>query len=323
MSLRRAASLEGWLERLRGDPSRETLAEALRKAPSAAVARAARLARDRQIEELRDDLCDSFARFFVEPLRRDAGCLAKTAIAEALVRLEHADPAPFLRGIRWVQLEPVFGGRADTAVDLRGACAFGLAGLGGDEPFLAVVELLADGEAPARISAARALAASGRREAPAVLRLRALLPDPEPRVLSETLLALLRCDEEAGLALAGRVIAAADASRALAAAVALGESRLAAALPLLRDSLAHAVLPELRRGTLLAIAALRREEAFAFLLGAVGEGSPSGAEEALEALSTLAADGSLRSRIEAAVAARDEPRVTRAYGRMFRTPSAG
>jgi hypothetical protein len=315
----KGADLEVWLERLRGDPSRDTLAEALQKAPSVAVARAARLARDRQIADTEIDLCAAFSRFFVEPLRRDAGCLARTAIAEALVRLEHADPAPFLRGIRCVQLEPVFGGRVDTAVDLRGACAFGLAWLAGDEPFQAVVELLADAEAPARISAARALVASGRREAVTVLRLRALLPEPEPRVLSETLLALLRLDTAAGLSIAERLIGAADAARAQAAAIALGESRLAEALPLLRDSLAHVVDREARRERLLAIAALRRDEALAFLLEAAREGTPPAAEEALEALSTLAADGALRSRVEAAVAGRDEERVIRTYRRLFGT----
>ena len=50
---------------------------------------------------------------------------------EALARLGYDDPSVFLRGLRHIQFEPVYGGRVDTAVDLRGASAFGLVESGG------------------------------------------------------------------------------------------------------------------------------------------------------------------------------------------------
>ena len=55
------------------------------------VARAATLAGDRLLHELRGDLVYAYSRFLTDPVKRDPGCKAKQAIARALVTLECQD----------------------------------------------------------------------------------------------------------------------------------------------------------------------------------------------------------------------------------------
>jgi hypothetical protein len=50
--------------------------------------------------------------------------------ADALYRIGADSDRVFLRGIRHVQLEPVYGGKADTAMELRGVSALGLVRMG-------------------------------------------------------------------------------------------------------------------------------------------------------------------------------------------------
>ena len=98
-------------------------------------------------------------------MRTDPGCAAKTAIVEALRRLEQDERALYRRAAAHVQMEPVFGGRVDTAVDLRGAAAMALAESAGGDVLVDLAHLLADPEAPVRVSAARAVAVHGRETA--------------------------------------------------------------------------------------------------------------------------------------------------------------
>ena len=49
------------------------------------------------------------------------------AIARALFALDYDGEGLYLAGMRHVQMEPGWGGSSDTAVELRGMCAMGLA----------------------------------------------------------------------------------------------------------------------------------------------------------------------------------------------------
>ncbi len=186
------------LRRVRADPdseeSRAELRRVLQSEGSHAVARAAALVGELQIESFIPELTACFSRFFADLPRGDPGCSAKTAIVEALRRLGQDDQPLYRRAARHVQMEPVFGGRVDTAIDLRGAAALALGETGGRDVLVDLADLLADPEPPVRISAARAIAAYGSGSGIPLLRLKALVPDPEPRVVSECLLALLRLE---------------------------------------------------------------------------------------------------------------------------------
>jgi hypothetical protein len=129
------------------------------------------------------------------------------------------------------------------------------------------------------------------------------------RPLEETLLALRRARDSPQT----------EESREAAegAAVALGESRLAEALPILRAWLEPARRRGLGRAALLAIASLRRDEAVDLLLSVARDEEPPTARDALAALASITRDAALYERARSAVAARPELRepLARAFGR--------
>jgi hypothetical protein len=308
------------LRRVRQAPeaaeSRCELRAVLEGEGSHAVARAATLVGELGLGPLAADLVAAFPRFFEDPLRTDPGCSAKTAIVEALRRLDQDERALYRRAAAHVQMEPVFGGRVDTAVDLRGASALALAESAGGDVLVDLAHLLADPEAPVRVSAARAVAVHGREGAVPLLHLKALAGDAEPRVVSECLLSLLRLDTGGSLPFVASFFDRGDAA-AGAAAVALGESRQAEALPFLRGWLDRAARRGLARGALLAIASLRRDEAVELLLSLAKDDPGPLAREALCALASVGGGDSLYERAKAVVEARPELRdaLARAFGR--------
>ncbi len=314
---RRRPTLEERLDRisdLRRDPdSLETLEE-LRKnlngREALAVARAARVAGDLGKEELVPEMLTAFDRFMEDPVKNDKGCLAKTAIAKALVEMEHSATALFRRGLRHVQMEGSYGGPTDAAIELRANCALGFVNSGHPQAVVELVPLLLDEGLPVRLAAAQGIGASGRVEAEAVLRFKALAGDDEPEVVTECLVGLLRLAPGPSLEFTQRFLRPSASRERVrsghpplkeAAILALGESRLEAAVPLLAAEWGKCFDRESRRTVLLALVNLRREPALDFLLSVVAEDEPSAAREAVEALAILRHDEKIRERVEGAV----------------------
>ena len=104
----------------------EPLRKALAHRNNYVVAKAADLVSKFRLSELIPELVAAFERFFADPIKSDPQCWAKNALSRALVALEYEDAAVFLRGMRHIQLEPVWGGRSDTAGALRATCALAL-----------------------------------------------------------------------------------------------------------------------------------------------------------------------------------------------------
>src|SRR6516162_5071250 len=95
------------------------LRKALKDRSNYLVSKGAAIAGDLRREELIPDLIAAFDRFRKDPVKSDPQCWAKTAIAKALKDLGHRNADIFLTGIVHVQMEPVWGGRADSAATLR------------------------------------------------------------------------------------------------------------------------------------------------------------------------------------------------------------
>jgi hypothetical protein len=306
------------LRRVRQAPEAEESLRELRAVlggeGSLAVARAATLVGELGLAPLVPDLVAAFPRFFVDPVRTDPGCAAKTAIVLSLRRLEQDERALYRRAASHVQMEPVFGGRVDTALDLRGAAALALAESAGPDVLVDLAQRPAHEEPPVRVSAARAVSVHGRDGGIPLLHLKALAGDPEPRVVTECLLALLRLDPGA-LPFVASFFDRGDAA-AEAAALALGESRRADALPVLRGFLDRGSRRGLVRVTLLAIAALRRDEAVDVLLSLARDEPGPLAREALSALASVGGDA-LYERARAVAEGRPElvDALARAFGR--------
>lgn len=254
-------------------------------------------------------LPDAFARLREDPLKRDPGCRGQTAIAKALDRAELRAADVFLAGVRHVQLEPVWGGRADTAAELRGVCGMALIHGRHERAMIEVGDLLADAEVRARVAAARALAASGDRAvAEPLLRLRILAGEADGEVAGEVFAALLELARDDAIDFVARFLDSADEALAEAAALALGGSRLKSAFAVLRAASERLVGPS-RRVLLLAIALLRDDEAWRWLLDLVANDSIAAATDAIHALAAFRHDAELCARLRETVARRGDDQL--------------
>lgn len=97
----------------------EPLRKALAHRNNFVVAKAADLVRQFELTQLTPELIAAFDRFMLcsdkdDPVKTDPQCWAKNALSRALATFEHQDAAVFLRGMRHIQLEPVWGGSSDT-----------------------------------------------------------------------------------------------------------------------------------------------------------------------------------------------------------------
>jgi HEAT repeat protein len=268
------------------------------------AAKAARIAGEWQATELIPELLSAFERFLVKPEVADKGCAAKTEIVKALCKLEHSSPSVFLRGMRHVQMEAVWGPLVDTAAELRGLSAIGLAQTAYPEVLEEILPLLLDPERGARIGAVRAIAACGLPGDALVLRLKALSGDQETEVMGECFAGLLRVEPARSLAFVAAFLHSGHEAVAEAAALALGDARLESAFAILRDAFQQPHSRALRRTLLLAIALLRREPAIDFLLELVRSGEGQASADAAAALAMYDQEPKLRERLNSARASR-------------------
>src|SRR5208283_4720917 len=177
------------LEQLRHQPpqaSIEPLRRALNHRNNYIVAKAVDLVREFSLPELIPELLVAFDRFFANPIKTDPQCWAKNAISRALASFEFQDAAVFLRGMRHIQHEPVWGGQSDTAATLRATCALALVpcrSLPETDLLTYLIGLFTDKDKSVRVEAVRAVQQVGSPSASLLLRLKAILAGDEPEVL--------------------------------------------------------------------------------------------------------------------------------------------
>ena len=281
------------------------------------VAAAAALVGERTLVELAPGLETAFDRYLVDPLKDDKLCRAKLAIVQALDKLEHLKREVFEKAAVHVQLEPVFGGKEDTAAPLRGAAIFALARIGGSDYHSLLVDSLADSEKEVRVAAAQALAYVGSEAAGLLLRLKARLGDKEPDVLSECLSGLMTIEPDDNLAFVCDFLDPLDPGRCEAAALALGKSRLPGALDALKACAQRSYLPGLKEQVLLSIAMMRLPAAIDYLMEMVASDSESTALAAMSALKIHSYDGKLRERLALVVKKSDSRALKSRFDRDF------
>jgi hypothetical protein len=301
--------------------ARQKLATALQKGSSMVAARAAAIIREQTLEGYDADLQAAFERFLQDPERTDPSCRAKLAILDALDIVESPDPAPFLRGIHYVQPEKAWGPPVDTATGVRARSAFALARLRHPEHALLMAELLVDPEPPVREAAADALAHRGDPAGAPLLLFKLRTGDAEPPVLLACLSALLSLAPAAGLAMATGWLHGEDPAARELGALALGESRREDALERLMEALERSVLPKERAILLRALALHRSERALATLLKTIATGRLADAKVVLEALAPRAGESGLGRQVQDAASQRpDAGTLQAALGRF--TPAS-
>ncbi|HVM95895.1 MAG TPA: HEAT repeat domain-containing protein [Candidatus Acidoferrales bacterium] len=313
------AALQGLRADATSPAAQKELRLALSHKAALVVAKAAQIVGDAELGTLTHELVAAFERFLIHPVKTDPNCVAKTAIADTLYRLGADAGDVFLRGIRHVQMEPVWGGRNDTAGSLRGVCALGLVRIGHRDALLEISDLLADLDPRVRANAARALAYSENPQAILLLRLRALVGD-DPEVVGECFAALVAIDPLSSLPFIERFLARDDPLVQESAALALGASRLPDAFTLLRTWWEQIVQVDLRKTALLAVAMIKHDDAIDFLLQIIREGKAMDGRDAIAALAIYKHDDALVERIRKAVAQRQEVDLSAPFERMFEKP---
>lgn len=277
------------------------------------VARAARLAEENCLTYLLPDLLAAYERFFVNAEKSDPQCWAKNALSRALARLECRDKDVFLRGLRHHQMEPVWGGRSDTAGTLRGNCALALVacdGLTTQQLLVLLLDPLLDEDKSVRVEAVRALAQLGEPAVP-LLRMRARLPGAEPEeMLAACFQALLEIEGEDAVPFVAGFLDAGDDSAA-EAAFALAATHSPDALDALLEQQKRTADPWFIGVLLSAVALTRLPAGIDFLLDAI-ERETREAPLAIEALARLEPGEELRARIAEAVQQTGSPRLLKA-----------
>lgn len=267
--------------------------------------------------ELVPDLVAAFHRLMQNPAKLDKGCAATTEIVNALYELDYVEPEIYLQGIHHVQMEGSFGPPVDAAAKLRAISALALARTGHPAALDEVVSLLVDEWPDARVGAIHALAVNGGPAGALLLKLKLLTGDSEPDVLAECFSGVLTAAPERSLLLIEGFVDSDDLAVAEAALLALGASRLAAALDLLKARWERTSGGPLRKTLLLAIGMVRSDAAIEFLLALLEECSPSMAKDVLAGLALFRDNQKIRSRIENVVAGRNEKSINEIFGQQF------
>jgi HEAT repeat protein len=317
------------LEALRSAPDGAAVENALRKAlldrSNYLVSKAAAIAGDLRIENLIPDLIAAFDRFLKDPVKSDSQCWAKTAIVKALKDLGHRDGGIFLRGIGHVQMEPVYGGKADSAITLRGACALALVDCRLDDLIILthLADRLGDKENPVRLDAALAIGQFGRDEGALLLRLKALLGDPQPEVTGQCFAGLITLAPSDSLPFIQRFLESRDDEVAAEAASALATSREPEAIEILKTFWRTHVPAEVRKAILISLGASTLSDAAEFLLSILASDSGELAAQALTALASSRFRGEVRERVRATLQEKRDPELDAIFDRRFPAHSEG
>jgi HEAT repeat protein len=278
------------LNSLKGDVAE--LQKGLEAKSNIVVARAAELIAQGKLGQLEKPLVDAFERLLHET---DKGCIAKTAIAKALLELESRDEDVLLAGARHVQMEPSFPRAMDVAAELRAACAVALVNMRSRRAMTILVHHLADKEPFVRAAAVRALSAHAGDAAEALIRFKLLVGDDDHAVVADAfpaVIALTRSTDPVE-----PFLDSADEGLREAAILAIGESRLPRAFQLLRDRWNVEFDPEIRKLLAMSIALTRQPQAVTFLTGLVEQSDSKAAAIAVEALGMYRTDDAVRTKL--------------------------
>lgn len=311
----RAQRVEALVERLDAvhvDPTtpeaEQLIHEALSHKHWMAVEHAAHIIAQHSLAQYAKELLAVWQHFIAAGMKADPGCRAKESALVALDSLEWFDPEPFLVAIRYVQMEPGYGGSTDTAGGVRQRGLFGLLRQHHSQAMLYAGELLADPLVEVRIGAAEGLYQYAGHTGSGLLSQRLHLGD-DPRVLLACATALIEHEPDYALTLCERWLKGADAERRETAALALGQSKSDEAGDVLVDwsrTAEHGLDREL---TLRALALHRGARTRAYVLELVASANPVEARAAVKALAEHRYDAQLCQRVQEAAATNPDPAI--------------
>ncbi|WP_432798464.1 HEAT repeat domain-containing protein [Poriferisphaera sp. WC338] len=272
--------------------------KAIKGKNSIVAAKAAVIAGEMMMNGVADELVKMFERFCVNGVKNDPGCRAKVAAVGALYQLDMAEPEVYVKAARMRQMEPVWGGREDTATELRNVAALAMVRCHYGDVMNELAMLLADDEHVVRAGAAKAIGYRGLGDGEPLLRLAVLGAEEDVDVLSECMLSILQIGIEAGIDFVTGFIG--DESRETherAAIIALGQSRLESAFNVLREAYERTLDEETRGDLLTAMSMLRLDHVTDYLIGLVRYGDDITGEAVVRAMAIYHYDEKLKDRL--------------------------
>ncbi|HVI10446.1 MAG TPA: hypothetical protein VND65_19315 [Candidatus Binatia bacterium] len=263
----------------------EPLRRALAQRNNLIVAKAAGLVVESKLRPLIPELLAAFERFFEDPVKNDPQCWAKNAISRVLAEFEYQDAEVFLRGMKHVQLEPVWGGSSDSAGPLRSTCVLALVqcrDVNEQRLLNHLVDMLGDKEKSVRVDVLRAIEQVGSNSAALLLRMRAVLGSEDAEVLGACYSGILRIEGPKAIPWISQFLDSGD-DAAGEAALAISGTHMPEAFEVLRARVEDASDPWFRSVLLSAIALTRQDAATEYLFKQVERESRL-AEAAVEAI---------------------------------------
>lgn len=274
-----------------------------------------RLPSDR--ENLTSQCLAAYRRLLRDPVKKDPGCDAKTAILSALRAGKFDDEDFYLKAAQYHQLEPVWNGAVDTAAELRVLAAFALMELPSTRSLSVIVDLLMDEENTARAGAARALGSHASDAALHVLRLKLHYGDSDPQTLGECCSSLLQIEKAAAIERIAKHLSHECVDHRMEVAVALGSSRLPEALPPLQEHVLRCDDRDEQQMTLTSIALISNRPAIEYLMALLEPGDVNMSIAVVKALGHIRDRVSIRQRLEDVVAGLGESLVQREFNDAF------
>jgi HEAT repeat protein len=295
------------LRNLRQHPPATDVDVILRKAfadrSNLVIAEAAKSVGELRLSAWIPSLLTVFGTLFEDAAKTDPKCWGKTAIVKALVQLDYSDSPPFVRGLRHVQMEPVWGGQEDFAHHLRANCALALVqctDLTRLEVLRCLVDAMSDSADPVRVEAVRAIHQLGGDESLLLLRLKARLGDPRPLIIGHVFDALLNMERDRAVPFVSEYLSSSEEELRDEAALALGSSRLTTAVQLLIETWKEAHGEAFAGVLLRAISSSRLDEGIEFLLEVLRTGTSRQSVAAAEALKLHESSPDIQAAIEQA-----------------------
>ncbi|QQE13666.1 HEAT repeat domain-containing protein [Planctomycetota bacterium] len=271
------------------------------------VAKTAQLAITKRIQNVGDHLISAYNRFKINPIKRDPGCKAKLAIVQALTEFHAISETIFIHATYCTQMEPVWGGRVDTAGTLRCAGAAGLMSINYPDVINELARLLCDPERETRAGAAKLIASTGEPTAEPLLRMRILSEESDEEVLPEIFSSIIIISTTTGLEFVSSYLNDQNnPNRANAAALALGQSKNPKAFDYLLTQFERELDHEYRETLLYAMSMLRIDKANNFLADLIRDENTTTATQAIKALSIFYYDPSIKDLVINAAANRDD-----------------
>lgn len=300
----KAAELAALSEKTLTQDDLDDLQDALLGGNNYLAAQAAAVIGKQKIDSLMPDLLAAYDFFMDDGAKRDKGCLAKTAFVKALVDLNAYEEQLYRDGAAYIQMEPVYGGQADTGADLRSQCALALLQIGYGDVLFVLVDLLQDKELQCRMTAVSALVSLEIDESERLLRFKCLAGDADPKVIDNCFAGLLEINLDRSLPFVARFIDGEDEVLAESAALALGETADLRAFKHLHKVWQSTVSEKKRTSLMLPIALTRQEKAFQFLFDTIESGPEAYARAAVNACRVYDYDERFQERVQKAIKAR-------------------